>query len=147
MRYAKLLLMAFLSFVCMYLLMYMMVDRFSNVYSNLNQLYMAALMTAPMVLIELLLMRSMYTRRRLNICIGTIALGIGILAAFFIRKQIAITDKEFLRSMIPHHGAAILMCQKARVHDPALKELCKSIIAAQESEIVEMKARLAALEK
>jgi hypothetical protein len=36
----------------MYILMYAMVDRFGNVYSSLNQLYMAGLMTVPMIVID-----------------------------------------------------------------------------------------------
>lgn len=44
----------------MYLLMYAMVNTVDNVYVNVNQVYMASLMTAPMVIIELLVMRGMY---------------------------------------------------------------------------------------
>jgi hypothetical protein len=40
-----------------------MVDRFANVYPNLNQFYMAGLMAAPMVLIELALMGHMYPNK------------------------------------------------------------------------------------
>ena len=40
-------------------LMYAMVDASSNVYPNLSRSYMAGLMTAPMLIIEVLLMRSM----------------------------------------------------------------------------------------
>jgi hypothetical protein len=39
-----------LSFVALYILMYAMVDRFANVLNNRNQVYMAGLMAAPMVL-------------------------------------------------------------------------------------------------
>ena len=53
--YGRLLIMALLSFVSMYVLMYAMVNAFANVFSSLNQFYMAGLMTAPMVIIELLL--------------------------------------------------------------------------------------------
>jgi len=42
-----------LSFVAMYFLMYVMVNALDNVYMNFNQVYMAGLMAAPMVLIEL----------------------------------------------------------------------------------------------
>lgn len=38
-----------LSFAVMYLLMYAMVDRPGNVFHNLNQIYMAGLMAAPML--------------------------------------------------------------------------------------------------
>jgi hypothetical protein len=59
-HYIRLLIMAALSFVSMYVLMYVMIDRFGNVFNNLNQFYTAGLMTAPMVVIELLLMKGMY---------------------------------------------------------------------------------------
>ncbi len=59
-HYVHLAIMTVLSFISMYVLMYAMVDRFANVYSNRNQFYMAGLMTASMVLIELALMGSMY---------------------------------------------------------------------------------------
>lgn len=44
--YRRLLIMAVISFVSMYVLMYSMVDVMANVYANLNQLYMAGLMAA-----------------------------------------------------------------------------------------------------
>ena len=37
----------------MYILMYAMVNAFANVYPNVNQFYMAGLMTAPMVVCSL----------------------------------------------------------------------------------------------
>jgi hypothetical protein len=51
-HYVHLVIMIALSFISMYVLMYAMVNRFANVYSNLNQFYMAGLMTAPIVVIE-----------------------------------------------------------------------------------------------
>lgn len=64
--YHRLAVMALLSFLSMCVLMYAMVDRYANVFSNLNQVYMAGLMTAPMVIIELVLMRGMYPRKGLE---------------------------------------------------------------------------------
>jgi len=54
------------SFVAMFILMYAMVDSFGNVYPNINQFYMAGLMTAPMLVLELVLMGSMYENKTLN---------------------------------------------------------------------------------
>lgn len=142
MNYTKLFLMTLLSFLSMYILMYIMVDSFANVYPNLNQLYMAGIMVVPMLLIELFLMRSMYTNKRLNIAIGILSLIIFILLTVFVRKQTGISDREFIKSMIPHHAAAILMCKEARLQDPELKELCKNILTAQQSEINFMKTKL-----
>src|SRR5919106_2121458 len=141
-HYRHLLIMAVLSFVAMYILMYAMVNTIGNVYNNFNQVYMAGLMTAPMVLIELFVMRSMYQNKRLNAMIITGS----VLAAFafflLIRYQTAISDSQFLRSMIPHHGGAILMCEHASIQDAEIQALCQNIISSQQAEIDQMKGIL-----
>jgi len=124
-----------------------MVNSYINVYTNLNQLYMALAMTIPMILIELLLMRSMYSNKILNTFIAIISLLIFIFSIFSIRKQIGISDKEFLKSMIPHHAGALLMCKNSSLVDPEIKKLCKNISTSQQSEINFMKAKLKSLEK
>jgi hypothetical protein len=58
--YGRLAFMAVLSFLSMYVLMYAMVNTLDNAQPNLNQAYMAGLMTAPMMIIELALMGAMY---------------------------------------------------------------------------------------
>lgn len=140
--YLRLALMASLSFVAMYGLMYAMVDRFSNVFHNLNQVYMAGLMAAPMVIIELLVMRSMYPDRRANAAILAVSAAAVIAFWFAIRVQAGITDRQFLRSMIPHHAGALLMCGQTEVRDPDIKRLCAAILASQQQEIDLMKAKL-----
>lgn len=144
-HYLRFLLMTALMFISMYVLMYAMVNTFANVYNSFNQFYMAGLMTAPMVLIEILLMGAMYRNRRLNLVI--IALSIVALAGFWflIREQTAITDKQFLRSMIPHHAGAILMCGEAAIADAEIKQLCGEIVRGQEAEIRQMKEILTRL--
>ena len=59
-----------------------------------------------------------------------------------IREQGAVSDRQFLRSMIPHHAGAILMCEKASIRDAEIRELCRTIIASQADEIRQMKAKL-----
>ena len=127
----------------MYGLMYAMVDRFENVLPNVNQLYMAGLTTAPMVLIEILIMRSMYPSRRMNaIAFGlSLVLGLGCLVG--IRRQAGVGDEQFLKSMIPHHASALLMCEEAALTDPEIEELCRKIRAGQQAEIDQMRAILA----
>ncbi|MGH9966788.1 MAG: DUF305 domain-containing protein [Pyrinomonadaceae bacterium] len=141
-HYSRLLAMVTLHFIAMYIFMYAMVNTFGNVFNSFNQVYMAALMTASMVVIELPLMWSMYKLKKLNLTI--IAAGVLVLIGswFAIRQQAAIGDRQFLRSMIPHHGGAILMCNEASIQDQEVKELCKSIIASQQAEINQMKALL-----
>lgn len=144
-HYPRLVWMTVLSFAAMYVLMYAMVDRFANVYNNVNQIYMAGLMAAAMVLIELVVMGAMYRNRTLNAAIAaaSVVAGLGFWAG--IRAQGAVGDGQFLRSMIPHHASAILMCEKAAIRDAEIRELCQQIIASQAAEIRQMKTKLAAI--
>jgi uncharacterized protein (DUF305 family) len=146
-HYLHLAVMLGLSFVAMYVSMYAMVDRFANVFMSLNQVYMAALMTAPMAIIEMIVMRSMYANQRLNLLIGVASLAVMMAAWLAVRGQMAIGDTQFLRSMIPHHGGAIVMCAEAPVRDAEIQQLCQSITASQQAEIARMKARLARLQQ
>jgi hypothetical protein len=58
-------------------------------------------------------MRAMYHDKRLNISIlGLSALALIVFFAL-IRQRFAISDVQFLKSMVPHHSGAILMCRKA----------------------------------
>jgi hypothetical protein len=141
-HYPRLIAMLGVSFLVMFVLMFAMVDRFGNVYASWNQFYMAGLMAASMGIIELALMWGMYPDKKTNGII--IAISAIALVAFWvlIRQQVAITDRQFLRSMIPHHGGAVLMCQQNRLRDPELQRLCTQIIAAQKAEIEYMRAKL-----
>ena len=141
-HYRRLLAMMILSFLAMYGLMYAMVDRWANVYGNVNQFYMAGLMAAPMLVIELLLMAKMYPNRRWNLMLGAGALVFMAACWFGIREQAAVTDRQFIRSMIPHHAGAILMCEQNRLQDPALQRLCDDIVQSQRAEIAQMKVLL-----
>jgi dipeptide/tripeptide permease len=144
--YRNLLMMAALSFLSMYILMYAMVNVAGNVVNNLNQVYMAGLMAAPMIVIELVLMRMMYPNKRRNRLI--MAASIIAMVAFFvfIRQQTAIGDKQFLRSMIPHHAGAITMCEEASITEPQIQELCEAIVSSQEAETDQMRTLLEELE-
>ena len=141
-HYLRLVGMIVLSFISMYALMYSMANSFADVYNSLNQVYMAGLMTAPMVVIELWLMSSMYKQKRLNAVVIAVSITAGILFFTFIRQQTLISDRQFLRSMIPHHSGAILMCEEASIQDQRIKDLCKEIIASQRREIDQMRALL-----
>lgn len=141
-HYKKLLIMAFISFIAMYALMYAMVDRFSNVFLNVNQFYMAGLMASPMVIIEIAVMSAMYMRKKLNAIVISISIVAIVGFYFSIRQQVGISDKQFLKSMIPHHAGAILMCEGANLQDPEIKKLCEEIVVSQQKEIDLMKAKL-----
>lgn len=145
--YWKLFIMLVLSFISMYILMYSMANSIENVYPNINQFYMAGLMTTPMMIIELALMGKMYMNKKLNAIL--ISLSSVALIAFFllIQYQTGVTDRQFLRGMIPHHAAAILMSEQSNSTDPEIKKLQQEIISSQHEEIKVMKAKLKELSK
>jgi len=141
-QYGRLLVMTAVSFAAMFVLMYAMVDVIGNAYPNLNQFYMAGLMAASMVAIEIAVMSSMYRNKKLNVGIGAAAVVALILCFVFIRLQTGIADRQFLKSMIPHHAGAILMCERASISDTDIRRLCQDIIVGQQAEIAQMKAKL-----
>jgi len=141
-HYVRLLAMTVLSYLAMFAAMYAMVDTWPDVYPNINQAYMAALMAAPMIIIEILLMWSMYKNVTANIAIIA-ASAIVLIGSFtMIRKQTAVGDVQFIKSMVPHHSGAILMCREATISDAELKKLCDDITQGQRSEITQMNAIL-----
>ena len=124
--------------VVMYVITYAMIASIDHFHANINRAYMAGMMVAPMITVMLLMMRSMFTNRALNVLlhVGAVALFIG----FFLlaRTQTAVGNEQFLHSMIPHHSSAILMCDEANITDPEIRTLCEQIVKAQKEEIAQM---------
>lgn len=137
--YLRLLVALSISYVVMFAAMFSRVNVLDNVFLGLNQVYMAGLMVAPMLLIMLTVMGSMYKNKRLNAVL--LVAGVALTALFWmlVRTQAGIGNRQFLRSMIPHHAGAILVCEESSLTDPRIEELCRQIIDSQEREIREMK--------
>jgi uncharacterized protein (DUF305 family) len=131
-----------IDFVIMYLVMYSMIATLDHFYINLNNVYMTVMMAAPMAIIMLVSMRSMFPSPRLNWIIGVAAVLAFAASLLGMRWQTAVGDVQFLRSMIPHHSGALLMCQEALIKDAELKKLCERIVKSQTEEIVQMEAIL-----
>jgi hypothetical protein len=127
-----------LDFVIMYLIMYTMIASLDHFYLNLNNAYMTLMMVTPMTILMLIFMRSMYKSRSANFVIGGAAL-VFVLSFIGMRTQAGVGDAEFLRSMIPHHSGAILMCREASLTDPEILALCDAIVRSQEREIAQMR--------
>ena len=140
--YKRFALMAVAMFVAMYFIMYAMIDGLQNLIPNINNLYMTLLMVSAMLVIELWIMKGMYQNKKINWAIITFSLAIGIFSWFGIREQINVGDKQFVKGMIPHHAAAVLMSEKAKLTDPELIELQKNILETQAKEIEFMKRKL-----
>lgn len=126
-------------FLIMYAVMFTMVNAADDIYFNLNNLYMTGMMVAPMVVLMLVTMNQMYRSKLFNrlLIVGSIIL----FAVFYVfeRQQAFIGDKQFIRSMIPHHSGAILMCDKAVLRDAEIIKLCGEITEGQKKEIEQMK--------
>jgi uncharacterized protein (DUF305 family) len=129
-----------LSLFVMYFVMFSMIDGWSDFRNNVNMLYMALTMVAPMGIIMLATMAGMYQSRPLNIALFT-GLAVLFVAAFMgTRTQAMIGDDQFIASMIPHHSGAILMCREADLTDQELRNLCQQITQGQRQEIEQMEA-------
>ena len=141
-HYGSLAINLLLSTIVMYLVMFAMIDGPDDFYNNLNMFYMALMMVAPMAILMLLMMGSMYKNRNVNLVLYAAFTGLFIGALGFTRAQTFIGNEQFLRSMIPHHSGAILMCREASVTDREIVALCDQIIRSQREEIATMKSLL-----
>jgi len=146
-KYNRFYLMLVISFVIMYSVMFLNVDKLSHVYLSTTRLYMALLMVAPMAVLMLLLMPDMYKKKKMNKIIMLSGVFIFVLVLVLLRTQVPIGDEQYMKSMIPHHSSAILTSQEADIKDPEVKQLSKEIIETQKREIAQMKDILRRMEK
>ncbi len=133
------------STVIMYLVMFEMIRGSGEFVQNINFFYMALTMAMPMGVLMLLMMGQMYADKKLNIMLYTALAVIFVLAFAAVRTQALVGDRQFVRSMIPHHSGAILMCNQASLRDPEIRNLCfkpDGIVQSQEREIAQMKTAL-----
>lgn len=141
--YGKLGIVIAINAVVMFLLTYALIDSVDHFHVNINRMYMALMMVAPMVIMMLIVMRSIFGNARLNVLVYVAAVAVFLGSFFLARSQTPVGDDQFLRSMIPHHSSAILMCERSSITDPQIVTLCGEIVEAQEREIAEMEAILA----
>ncbi|HEX7886057.1 MAG TPA: DUF305 domain-containing protein [Phenylobacterium sp.] len=134
-----------LSLAIMYFAMFAMIFGWGEFIQNINFFYMALVMWAPMAIVMLLTMKAMYMNTKLNVVLHVAFVAIFVLSLIGIRAQGLVGDRQFVRSMIPHHSGALLMCKEASLKDPELRALCfgpDGIIESQTREIGQMKAIL-----
>ncbi|MFO7664296.1 MAG: DUF305 domain-containing protein [Chloroflexota bacterium] len=143
--YQKLAIVITINAVIMFFVGFTLIDTIEHFRFNINRVYMTLLMVAPMVVLMVLVMGSMYKNQQLNYILIASFIGLFALIFFFTRTQTAVGNEPFLRSMIPHHSGAITMCEEANITDDQILELCEEIVETQKREIAEMEEILARL--
>jgi FlaA1/EpsC-like NDP-sugar epimerase len=146
-NYPKFLLMLGLSFVAMYVTMYLNTYQIDHVYFSMTRFYMVCLGISAMGVIMLLMMKAMYTNKKKNmgILIGCVLLFSVALTLVRIQAPF-VGDVLYMKGMIPHHSIAILTSERADLKDPEVKKLADGIITAQKKEIEQMKNMINRLE-
>lgn len=140
--YGKFALMLLVSFITMYVVMFLNVDKFDHVYMSMMRVYMTILMICPMAITMLLFMKGMYKNQKVNAAILAGSVLVFAVTFYFVRTQTFVGDTQWMRAMIPHHSSAILTSSEADLSDPEAKKLAEDIIKAQEEEIALMKRLL-----
>lgn len=144
--YPKFFLMMAVSFIVMYVVMYLNTYEVDHVYFSLTRFYMTCLMIASMAILMLLFMLKMYKDKNINISIIAVSLILFFGSLFLVRSQKTVDDVLWMRAMIPHHSIAILTSERANIKDPEVRKLADDIIKAQKKEIEEMKTMIKRLE-
>ncbi len=145
-QYMKFGLMMAVSFVVMYIVMFLNIDVFKDAMLSPTRTYMTFLMIAPMVVIMMGFMWGMYKNKVWNYAIMGVAVLTFILCYAGLRQQTFVSDVQWMKAMIPHHSSAIMVSQKAHLKDPEAIKLAEEIIEAQEKEIAEMRRMIYRLE-
>lgn len=105
---------------------------------HLNDIYMILLMTYIMFFV----MISLSGPIKSNIVTLIVLLFLSMVIYIYIQKQTFVSDKQFIKGMIPHHSMAITMAKNIleKTNNDDIKILAKNIIETQEKEIMKMKS-------
>ena len=145
--YPRFFLMLAVSFVLMYVVMYLNTYELDHVYFSLTRFYMTILMIVPMAFVMLGFMANMYSSKKNNALILGGGVLVFIAALTMVRSQTFVDDTTWMKAMIPHHSIAILTSERANIKDPEVRKLADGIIETQKREIDEMKQMIQRLEK
>ena len=147
MSYGKFIMMMLISFIIMYAVMFLNMEKASHYHTSTSRIYMALLMVAPMAVVMMIMMGKMYPDKKINtsIIIGGVVLFAIVLAG--LRTQTPVSDVQYMKAMIPHHSSAIMVSKQANIKDPEVKKLSQEIIRSQEEEIAQMEGILKRMEE
>ena len=141
-QYARFGLTLAVSLVLMFVLSMSMIRTIDHFQVNLSNFYMALIMVAPMGAVMMVAMWGMFANKRLNSVLLASFAALFVAALALGRSEAFVGDEQFLRSMIPHHSRAILVCQESSLTDPEVIRLCEQIVSSQQEEIRQMQSIL-----
>lgn len=127
-----------LSFATMLVLSMSMIRERDHFYVNASNAWMALIMVAAMAVIMLGTMWPMFANLTVKVVLVAVSLSVFAGAWYLGRQEVGVGNEQFLKSMIPHHSRAILVCQESHLTDPEIVELCKGIVQSQSAEIAQM---------
>ena len=119
--------------------MNMLAYRFDDLYLSLTLFYGGVLMASNMMWShEIVHYLSMGHFNQNIFLLGLVLSGVSI---YFLRSQLFITDKQWLKRMISHHSTALTTSHNIlnKTKDMEVKELANDIIEIQDDEIEFMK--------
>jgi uncharacterized protein (DUF305 family) len=131
----------------MYVIMFLNVDDATHIDINMTRFYMTLLMICAMAVLMVVMMPMMYKNKKKNTIIITSSVVVFILAFIGVRKQVGISDIQYMKGMIPHHSIAIMTSQNAHIKDARVRKLADGIIKTQKKEIAEMKEMIDSLKR
>ncbi len=139
--------MMLISWIIMYLMMFINMDSISHYHTSLTRIYMALLMIMPMAVLMIAMMGKMYPSQKINRTIVAASIILFSVVLMALQKQEPVTDVQYMKAMIPHHSSAIMTSKNAHLKDPEVRRLADSIIAAQKREIRQMEEMISRLEQ
>jgi hypothetical protein len=116
-----------------------MVDSFGNITNHLSKVYLSVLMGIYMVIIEVAMHDMQYNIVSFNKYL--ILFVLKILFIYLYRKQVYVSDKDYLKGMIEHHSMGIFTSEEIvkKTDNYNVAKIAKNIIQKQKDEIREMK--------
>ena len=117
--------------------------RISDLYISTTLIYGGLLMASNMIWAHEIY--HYFSMSHFNILIFMLGIILSLsISGLLLRKQLNISDKQWLKRMISHHSTALTTSHKIynRSNNPKVKKLAKEIIETQEREIKLMKSML-----
>ena len=126
---------------------YIMTDKMSNITNSLGKFYISSMMSILMGILEVIM--NNYMMKQISWNYYTILFLLLFALLILYKKQIGITDTQYLNEMIEHHSMAVLTSNEilGKTEDYKIKKLASDIKITQQDEIKTMKLLLRAKTK